>query len=106
MQKLEISLNRLDDVCDHSESMVKLYQRIAHLEKTFSGQLQLARQRKLSKPQAEQLLNKYESVLEQMADELDMFEGSGMNIQQVLKPYEKVVALFQTLDQYTQGAQA
>ena len=98
LQKLEISLNRLDDVCEHSDNMVKLYQRIAHLEKLFTQQLYAAQQKKMTPEQGRTLLDKYERVLDEMADELDIFEGSGMSIQRVLSPYEKTVALYQSID--------
>lgn len=101
LQKLEIGLNRFDDVCEHSEQMVSLYQRIHHLEKMFERHLQ--KQQQGTATDSQSLLDKYQQVLEEMADELDLFEGSGMSIQQVLPRYENLVALYQRIDAQSSG---
>ncbi len=104
LQKLEISLNRLDDVCEHSEQMVSLYQRVNHLEKMFERQLQRTQSRQAPAQESQGLLDKYQPVLDEMADELDIFEGSGMSIQQVLPRYENLVGLYQSLETLVNGA--
>lgn len=101
LQKLEISLNRFDDVCEHSEQMVSLYQRIHHLEKMFERHLLKLQQGTAADSQT--LLDKYQQVLDEMADELDLFEGSGMSIHQVLPRYESLVALYQRIDAQSNG---
>lgn len=106
LQKLEISLNRFDDVCEHSEQMVQLYQRIRHLETAFERQLQREQAGRAPAGESDALLNKYQSLLDEMADELDIFEGSGMSIQQVLPRYESLVGMFQRLDAQVSGGQA
>lgn len=103
LQKLEISLNRLDDVCEHSEQMVNLYQRVNHLEKMFERQLQRAQSRQAHPEEIQGLLDKYQPILDEMADELDIFEGSGMSIQQVLPRYESIVSLYQSLEDLVNG---
>lgn len=103
LQKLEISLNRLDDVCEHSERMVGLYQRVNHLEKMFERQLQRVQSRQAPVHESNLLLNKYQPVLDEMADELDVFEGSGMSIQQILPRYENLVSLYQSLEDLVNG---
>lgn len=101
LQKLEIGLNRFDDVCEHSEQMVSLYQRIQHLEKMFERHL--LKQQQGASSDTQTLLDKYQQVLDEMADELDLFEGSGMSIQQVLPRYENLVALYQRIDAQSSG---
>lgn len=99
LHKLEISLNRLDDVCELSEQMVELYQRIDHLKRILSGHLDDARNNAEARRVLHRVLDKYQPALDTLADELDMMEGSGFNIAALLGPYEEVIQTFQQLDQ-------
>ncbi len=104
LQTLEISLNRLDDVCELSEQMVTLYQRIQHSTKTLQGHLEESHKSLAARSQIPGLLDKYQKVLDTLADDLDMMEGSGFNIAALMGPYEVLIGVFQQLDQIGQGA--
>lgn len=106
LQTLEISLNRFDDVCELSEKMVLLYQRIQHSTLALQRQLEEVHKNLQARSQVPALLDKYQQLVDNLADELDMLEGSGFNIAALMGPYEKLVGVFQQLDQIGQGAQA
>lgn len=100
LQKLEISLNRLDDICEHSESMVKLRQRIETAQQALEHKLSLARSGQLSPEAHQQALSDDASLCDELADELDLMEGSGFNVAALIPGYEALVASYQALEQH------
>jgi hypothetical protein len=103
LQKLEISLNRLDDICEHSESMVKLRQRIETAQQALEHKLSLARSGQLSPEAHQQALSDDASLCDELADELDLMEGSGFNVAALIPGYEALVASYQALEQHSGG---
>lgn len=103
LQKLEIALNRLDDVCELSQQMVSLYERIEKLAKHFERQLLAMKSNPRHLAKLQPLLDKYAPVCDELADDLDMLEGSGFNIAALTPGYEKLVQLYQQLDALPRG---
>lgn len=99
LQKLEVNLNRLDDICELSGQMVDLFQRIDHLSKVIERQLTQSMQNPAKRQEAQTILDRYQPVCDQLADELDMLEGSGFDISALMPGYEALVLNFQQLDQ-------
>lgn len=103
LQKLEISLNRLDDVCEHSETMVTLRQRIEAAQQALEHKLTLARSGQLSAQAHQQALTDDAKLCDELADELEMLEGSGFNVAALIPGYEALVASYQALEQQAGG---
>jgi tetratricopeptide (TPR) repeat protein len=99
LQKLEVSLNRLDDICELSGQMVALFQRIEHLRKLLEKQLSDCRQNEAAKSGVQPTLDRYQPVCDELADELDTLEGSGFDISALMPGYEALIICFQQLDQ-------
>lgn len=103
LQKLEISLNRLDDVCGLSETMVALKRKIEKLHLSLQQKLQEVQRNPAKADLLTPTLDRYSKAIDGLADELDELEGSGFNIAALLPTYEALVGIFQTLDQLAQG---
>lgn len=103
LQKLEISLNRLDDVCELSGTMVDLKLRLERFMLSLSQKQQEIQRNPAKKQTLPSLLDRYSAQIDVLADELDELEGSGFNIQALMPTYENLVAIFQNLDQIAQG---
>ncbi|MGV3524100.1 MAG: hypothetical protein ACO1RX_07745 [Candidatus Sericytochromatia bacterium] len=104
LQKLEISLNRLDDVCALSAQLVDLYQRVDHLRKLLEKQCETCERQPLARKQIPQLLDRWQPVCDEIADEMDMLEGSGTSLAVLMPAYESLCATFARLDEL--GAKA
>lgn len=98
LQKLEVTLNRLDDICELSGQMVDLFQRIDHLRKLLEKQLGQAQKDPNARAGVQALLDRYQPVIDSLADELDMLEGSGFDISALMPGYEALILTFQQLD--------
>lgn len=98
LQKLEVTLNRLDDICELSGQMVELFQRIDHLRKLLERQIAVCKQDPASKSAVQPMLDRYQPVCDELADELDMLEGSGFDISAMMPGYEALILTFQQLD--------
>ncbi len=99
LQKLEVTLNRLDDICELSGQMVALFQRIEHLRKLLEHQLSANRAQALPQSEVQALLDKYQPVCDELADDLDTLEGSGFDISALMPGYDALILTFQQLDQ-------
>lgn len=98
LQKLEVTLNRLDDICELSGQMVELFQRIDHLKKLLDRQLAVSQKDESTYGEIQPLLDRYQPVADGLADELDMLEGSGFDISALMPGYEALILTFQQLD--------
>lgn len=99
LQKLEVTLNRLDDICELSGQMVTLFQRIEHLRKLLDNQVSECIKNPATKAGAQALLDRYQPVVDELADELDTLEGSGFDISALMPGYDTLIISFQQLDQ-------
>lgn len=99
LQKLEVSLNRIDDICELSGQMVELFQRIEHLRKLMQSQLEACQRDPGSRSQIQAILDRYQPACDILADELDTLEGSGFDISALMPGYEALILHFQQLDQ-------
>jgi len=102
LQKLEISLNRLDDVCELSKDMVELHERIEAGKQVLRGHVEAYERQTLSAALLSQVLSEYAEICETLADDLDMLEGSGFNISALTPAYESLVHDYQQLDTWSQ----
>ncbi|HEY9842272.1 MAG: hypothetical protein ACAI44_37950 [Candidatus Sericytochromatia bacterium] len=103
LQKLEVTMNRLDDICELSGQMVDLFQRIDHLRKLLERQVNACRHDPAAKAGVQPMLDRYQPVCDDLADELDMLEGSGFDISALMPGYEALIITFQQLDQTVHG---
>lgn len=99
LQKLEVTLNRLDDICELSGQMVTLFQRIEHLRKLLDNKVSECIKNPATKAEAQTLLDRYQPVVDELADELDTLEGSGFDISALMPGYDTLIISFQQLDQ-------
>lgn len=99
LQKLEVTLNRIDDLCELSGQMVELYQRIEHARKQLERQLAASQSDPTARSGIQASLDRYQPICDSLADELDTLEGSGFDVSALMPGYEALIITFQQLDQ-------
>lgn len=105
LQKLEINLNQLEDVCKLSRQMIALKKRIQlETERVQDWNLQLERNPVATvKTSLDLEFNALIERCDSLADALDELEGSGFDIQPLLKYYHQLTAACNRFEQLLQS---